>query len=83
VPSILRINDPIGELVGTADSQEGIQRIIEGFGPGRYLVDGISSDPSPSGHTSRRWGVGIKRGDWTISVDHDPWPAGPDSGAPS
>jgi hypothetical protein len=60
MPRILRVNDPNGEPVGTADSQHGIKRVIESLGPGRYYVDEISSDPLPSGHTSRRWGVAIR-----------------------
>jgi len=35
----------------------------------------ISREPLPSGHTWCRWGVGIKRGNWTISIDRDPWPS--------
>ena len=73
MPCILRVNDPNGEPIGTADSQEGIKRIIEGLGPGRYRVDEISSDPFPSGHTSKRWGVKIKHGDWCVTIDRDPW----------
>ena len=74
---ILRVNDPNGEPIGTADSQEGIKRVIEGLGPGRYHIDEISSDPLPSGHTSRRWGVGIKRPDGVVALDPDPWPMAP------
>jgi hypothetical protein len=36
-------------------------------------VDVIFADPLPSGHTSRRWGVGIKRHDWTVVIEPDPW----------
>ena len=73
MPTILRVNDPNGEPIGTADSQEGIKRVIEGLGPGRYHVDEISSDPLPSGHTSRRWGVGFKDKNSTIAIEPDPW----------
>jgi hypothetical protein len=75
MPRILRVNYPNGEPIGTADSQEGIKREIEGRGPGRYHLDEISSDPLPSGHTSRRWGVGIKRPDGVVTLDPDPWPS--------
>jgi hypothetical protein len=30
--------------------------------------------PFPSGHTSRRWGVGIKRADGSVAIEPDPWP---------
>jgi hypothetical protein len=33
----------------------------------------ISSDPLPSGHTSRLWGVGIKRPGDAVTLDPDPW----------
>jgi hypothetical protein len=74
MPRILRVNDPNGEPIRTADSQEGIKRVIEGLGPCRYHVDEFSSDPLPSGHTSRRWGVGIKHPDGVVTLDPDPWP---------
>ena len=74
MPRILRVNVPIGEPIGTADSQEGVTRVIDGLGPGRYHVDEISSDPLPSGHMSRRRGVGIKRPDGLTTLDSDPWP---------
>ncbi len=73
MPSILRVNDPNGERIGSADSQEGVKRIIESLGPGRYHIDEISSDPLPSGHASRRWGVGIKRPGGSVTLDPDPW----------
>jgi hypothetical protein len=75
MPRILRVNNPNGEPIGAADSQEGIKRVIKDLGPGRYHVDEISSDPLPSGHTSRRLGVGIKRPDWAVTLDPDPWPS--------
>ena len=28
----------------------------------------------PSGHTSGRWGIGIKRADGTVAIEPDPWP---------
>jgi hypothetical protein len=40
----------------------------------RYHVDQSSAEPLPSGHTSRRWGVGIKRPDGAVTLDPDPWP---------
>ena len=40
----------------------------------RVEVDEISADPLPSGHTSRRWGVGLKRVDGTVALEPDLWP---------
>jgi hypothetical protein len=68
-PSILLANDTNVEPIGTAASQEGIKRVIEGFGPARYHVDEICSAPLLSGHTSRRWGVGIKRPDGVVTIE--------------
>ena len=57
--------------VGSVEAIEGVVRAAE---PGRYHVDEISSDPLPSGHTSRRWGAAIKRPDGQCTLDPDPWP---------
>jgi hypothetical protein len=43
-----------------------IEPAIRAAKPGRYHVDEISADPLPSGHTSRRWGVGIKTPDGSV-----------------
>jgi hypothetical protein len=75
MPRILRVNDPNGDPIGTADSQESIKGSIERLGPGRYHVDEISSDPLPSGHTSRRCEFGIMRPDGVVTIDADPWPS--------
>jgi len=53
---------------------EAIEPVIRLSKPGGYLVDEISSEPLPSGHTWRRWGVGIKRHDGVVTLDPDPWP---------
>jgi hypothetical protein len=41
--------------------------------PRRYHIDEISRDPLPSGHTSRRWGVGIKKADGSVVLEPDRW----------
>jgi hypothetical protein len=38
-----------------------------------WQIDQIERDPLRSGHTSRRWGVGIKKQDGSIVVERDPW----------
>ena len=73
MPRILRVNGVNGEPVGTDRSIHGVERILEDLSPGRYHVDEISSDPLSSGHTSRRWGIVIKRQDGSIVVEPDPW----------
>jgi hypothetical protein len=48
--------------------------VIRHSEPGRYHIAQISADPLPSGHTSRRWGVAIRRPDRSVDLDPDPWP---------
>ena len=74
MPRILRANDSNGQPIGTADFQEGIKRVIDGLGPGRYHVDETSSDPLPSGYTSRRWGIEFNYGDQSVAIGRDSWP---------
>jgi hypothetical protein len=75
MPRILRVNDADGDPIRTAESDEGVQRLLESLPPGHYHIDEISSDPLPSGHTSRRWGFGFKFGDQSVAIDRDPWDA--------
>jgi hypothetical protein len=58
------------------DQAEAIEPAIRSSKPGRYHVDEISADPLPSGHTSRRWGIGIKRVERSIALESDQWHAG-------
>ena len=73
---VYRVSDPNDDLVVDVDSIGAIERVIRSAKPGRYLVDEISSDPLPSGHTSRRWGVEINHADGRVTMDPDPWPNG-------
>ena len=73
MPRILHVNGTDGEPVATVDSLEGVKRVVEGLSPGRYHVDEISGGPLLTGHTSRRWGVGIKRADGSVDPEPDPW----------
>ena len=71
--SILRISRTDADQGADVDSIDDAAKIIESGEPGRYHVDEISADPLPSGHTSRRWGVGIKRADGSVTAEPDPW----------
>jgi hypothetical protein len=62
------------EPIIDVDQVEAIEPAIRSGEPGRYHVDEISGDPLRSGHTSRRWGVGIKRADGSVVIEPDPWP---------
>jgi hypothetical protein len=52
-----------------------IEPAVRSSAPGAYHVDEISADPLPSGRTSRRWGIVIKRQDGSVVVEPDPWEA--------
>jgi hypothetical protein len=71
---MLRLNDLQGDPVGDAPDAEGLHRLVQGLGPGRYHVDQILADPLPWGHTPRRWGSAIKHPDGRADLDPDPWP---------
>jgi hypothetical protein len=76
VPSIYRISQPGREPItdiDSADSVEAVAGAIRGGEPGRFHVDEIASDPLLSGHTSRRWGIAIKRPDGALTIEPDPW----------
>ncbi len=70
---ILRVNNSDGEPIGTALSIHSLEWLLEGVPPGRYHIDEISNDPLPSGHTSRRWGIAVKRIDSSVSVARQIW----------
>jgi hypothetical protein len=72
--SMYRISRPGRDPVVDVGSVEAIEGAVRAGGPGCYHVDEISSEPLPSGHTSRQWGVGIKRPDGAVTIDPDPWP---------
>jgi len=74
VSPIFRVSRDGQEPIIDVDQVEGIEPAIRSSEPGRYQVDEISREPLPSGHTSRRWGVGIKRRNGVVTLDRDPWP---------
>jgi hypothetical protein len=47
---------------------------IRASNAGSYHLDEITADPLPSGHTSRRWGIAIRRPDGSVDLEPDPWP---------
>ena len=69
---IISQNGP--EPVIDVDNLEDIEPALRDSKPGRYYVDEISTDPLPSGHTSRRWGVVIKWRDGAVFLEPDPRP---------
>jgi len=61
-------------LIGFRRHYRGYSGNRPGCPTGRFHIDEISSNPLPSGHTSRRWGTAIKRPDGAVTLDPDPWP---------
>ena len=74
VMTVYRISRPEDNPIVDVDTIGGVKGVIRSAKPDRYHVDEISRDPLPSGHTGRRWGVGIKRNDGTVTLEPDPWP---------
>jgi hypothetical protein len=72
--TIYRISRSGREPVGDVDAVEAIEGAIRAGDSCRFHVDEIASETPPSGHTSRRCGVGIKRPDGSVPLDPDPWP---------
>jgi hypothetical protein len=70
---IYRVSSPDDKPIVDVDTIGGVKGVIQSAKPGRYTIDEISLDLLPSGRTSRRWGVGIKRADGTIAFEPDPW----------
>ena len=69
-----RISKDLKTVIDVAQVDQ-IEPAIRAEKPGRWHIDEISADPLPSGHTSRRWGVAIKRQDGSVVVKPDPWEA--------
>jgi hypothetical protein len=65
--------DSKGELLSDADIIGYLKGILSHLDAGRYVVDEIATDPLPSGHTARRWGVILKLDNGTIVEEPDPW----------
>jgi hypothetical protein len=61
-------------MLADAETIEQAITIIGSTTSGRFHIDEISTDPLPSGHTARRWGIIIKHVDGTITTEPDPWP---------
>jgi hypothetical protein len=61
------------DCVTDVDAANQLEPAIRAAKPGRYHSDEISRDPLPPGHTSRRWGVGIKQADGSVMLEPDPW----------
>jgi hypothetical protein len=71
---MFRISNGLDRIIDVAQIDE-IGRVMRALEPGAYYVDEISPDVSPSGHSSRHWGVAIKRKDGSVVLEPDPWEA--------
>jgi hypothetical protein len=60
------------EPIVYVDTLEEIEPAIQRRQPGRWQIDEFRAKPFPSGHTSRRWGVGIKLADASVVIEPHP-----------
>jgi len=67
MPSTYLLIGSKGEMLSDADSIKRLKTILSHLDAGRYTVDAITTDPLPSGHTARRWGLMLKLDDGTIT----------------
>jgi hypothetical protein len=70
---MFRISRNGQEPIVNVDAVEQIEPEIRALPQGRWHIDELPVNPFPSGHTSRRWGVGIKRADGSLVIEPDPW----------
>jgi hypothetical protein len=68
---MFRISNGVDRIIDVAQIDE-IGRVMRALEPGFYYVDEMSADLRPSGHSSRRWGVAIKRQDGSVVLEPDP-----------
>jgi hypothetical protein len=54
------------EPIINVDTVEQIEPEIPDLPAGRWHIDELPTNPFPSGHTSRRWGVAVKRADGSV-----------------
>jgi hypothetical protein len=72
---MFRISQKEQDLVIDVDTIEQIEPVIRAAEPGQFWNDEFPMKPFPSGHTVRRWGIGIKRDDGSVVLEPDPWEA--------
>ena len=68
---MFRISNGLDRIIDVGDVNE-IGRVIRALEPGYYYIDEIGADLLPSGHSSRRWGIAIKRQDGSVTLEPDP-----------
>jgi hypothetical protein len=68
---MFRISNVLDRVIDVAQIDE-IGRVIRVLEPGWYYLDEIRADFSPLGHSSRRWGIAIKRQDGSVVLEPDP-----------
>jgi hypothetical protein len=71
---MFRISRDGREPIINVDDLGQIEPEIRALPAGRWHIDELPARPFPSGHTARRWGVGVKRADGSIAIEHDPGP---------
>jgi hypothetical protein len=69
-----RISKDTNTVIDVAQVDQ-IGPVVQAEKSGPWHIDEISADPLPPGHTSRRWGVAIKRQDGSVVIQRDSWEA--------
>jgi hypothetical protein len=71
---MFRISRNGQEPIVNIDHVAQIEPEIRALPAGRWHIDELPAEPFRSGHTARRWGVGIKCADGSVVLERDPWP---------
>ena len=71
--SMFRISRAGNDYFEDVNNVPEIERAISSAELGRYHIDEFPLRPFRSGHTVRRWAIGIKRDDGSVVIEPDPW----------
>jgi hypothetical protein len=61
------------EPIVIVDDVGQVEPEIRALPPGRWRIDELPAKLFSSGHTARRWGVGIKHANGSVEIELDPW----------
>jgi hypothetical protein len=69
---MFRISNGMDWPIVDVKTVDEIRCAIRAEKPGYYHIDEIVRYPLPAGYSSRRWGIGIKRPDGSVTIAPDP-----------
>ena len=73
MPGFYRVFFPDGNLIGDADSIDGVVDLAKNVPPGRYRIDQVFSDPGSGAQKSQTWGAVIRSRNGRITLDAPSW----------